>query len=133
MKGFGIMLAIAVFGAALVTSRPASAAEVGCLYNGSLHTCIWYPGYPYANQHYGNGLGAVGAIATAPLTLAADVTTPLVTGRSVAVSAAAGPDVAGPGNYCATPAKTCLLYEPGWLGTGCSCRVYGGRARGFVQ
>jgi hypothetical protein len=132
MKRFGIVLASAVFGAALVASRPASAAEVGCLYNGGLHTCVWYPGYGY-EYPYGYGLGALGAIATAPLTLAADVTAPLVTGRSVAVSAAAGSGVAGSGNYCATPVRTCLLYEPGWLGTGCSCWVYGGRARGFVQ
>ena len=122
MKRFGIVLAIAAFGAALVASRPASAAEVGCLYNGGLHTCVWYPGYGY-EYPYGYGLGALGAIATAPLTLAADVTAPLVTGRSVAAS----------GNYCATPVRTCLLYEPGWLGTGCSCRVYGGHARGLVE
>jgi hypothetical protein len=57
-------------------------------------------------------------------------TVPLMTGRSVAVAVTG---VAGSGNYCATSVKTCLLYEPGWLGTGCSCRVYGGRARGFVQ
>ena len=37
------------------------------------------------------------------------------------------------GDYCATPEKTCLLYEPGWLGTGCSCKVPGGRARGTVE
>jgi hypothetical protein len=37
------------------------------------------------------------------------------------------------GNYCATPVKTCLLYEPGWLGTGCSCMVPGGRERGIVE
>lgn len=40
--------------------------------------------------------------------------------------------VAADGNYCATSVKTCLLYEPGWLGTGCSCRVPGGYARGTV-
>ena len=40
MKRFGILLAMAAFGAALVASRPASSAEVGCFYNGSLHTCI---------------------------------------------------------------------------------------------
>ena len=108
MKHFGILLAIAVFGVALGASRPASAEEVGCLYNGGLHTCVWHPGYPYA-------------IAPAPL----------VTGRSVAVGAVAVG--AGSGNYCATPVRTCLLYESGWLGTGCSCRVYGGYARGFVE
>ena len=78
----------------------------------------WY-GYPYG---YGYGLG-LGALPTAPLALVADATAPLVTGRSVAVS----------GNYCATPEKTCLLYEPGWVGTGCSCKVYGGYARGSVE
>jgi hypothetical protein len=132
MKHFGILLAIAVFGVALGASRPASAAEVGCVYNGGLHTCVWYPGYPYAYEPNGYGLGLAGLV-TAPLAVAADVTAPLVTGRSVAVSAVAGPGVAGSGNYCATPVKTCLLYESGWLGTGCSCRVYGGYARGFVE
>jgi len=83
-------------------------------------------GYPY-DYGYGYGPG-LAAVATAPLALAADATAPLMTGRSVAVSAAAGS-----GNYCATPVRTCLLYERGWLGTGCSCKVYGGRARGFVQ
>ena len=83
-------------------------------------------GYPY-DYGYGYGPG-LAAVATAPLALAADATAPLMTGRSVAVSTAAGS-----GNYCATPVRTCLLYEPGWLGTGCSCKVYGGRARGFVQ
>jgi hypothetical protein len=132
MKRIGILMAIAVFGAALMASRPASAAEVSCWYNGGLHNCIWYPGYAYENPN-GYGLGVLGAIATAPLALAADATAPLITGRSVAVSTATGSGVAGSGNYCATSVKTCLLYEPGWLGTGCSCRVYGGRARGFVQ
>ncbi len=131
MKHFGILLAIAVFGVALGASRPALAAEVGCLYNGGLHTCVWYPGYPYAYEPVGVGLGPLGAIATAPLTAAADATAPLMTGRSVAVGAVAVG--AGSGNYCATPVRTCLLYESGWLGTGCSCRVPGGHARGFVQ
>jgi hypothetical protein len=49
------------------------------------------------------------------------VTEPLVAGEAVG------------GDYCATPVKTCLLYEPGVLGTGCSCKVSGGRARGVVQ
>ena len=128
MKRFGILLAMAAFGAELVASRPGSSAEVGCFYNGSLHTCVWYPGFPYAYEPLGFGLGPLGAIATAPLTVAADATAPLMTGRSVAVAVGAGS-----GNSCATPVRTCLLYEPGWLGTGCSCRVPGGHARGFVQ
>ena len=68
-------------------------------------------GYPYDYGYgYGSGLAAV---ATAPLT----------TGRSVAVG----------GNYCATPVRTCLLYHSSWVGNGCSCKVYGGRARGSVE
>jgi hypothetical protein len=187
MTRFHILLAT-VFGAALVASGPASAAEVNCWYNGGLHRCVWYPGYTYAYGYpYGYGLGPIGDIATAPLTLTADATAPIVTGRSVAVTSVAGApygyglgpigdiatapltlaadatapimtgrsvavekvplmtgrsvavetvavtSVAGAGNYCATSVKTCLLNEPGWLGTGCSCRVAGGRARGFVQ
>jgi hypothetical protein len=37
------------------------------------------------------------------------------------------------GNYCATSIKTCLLQEPGVLGTGCSCHIPGGIARGLVE
>ncbi|WOJ89054.1 hypothetical protein RZS28_14765 [Methylocapsa polymorpha] len=114
MTRFGKFLAFAVFGAALAASGPASAAEVGCWYNGGLHPCIWYPGYAYA------------PLPVAPLPIVE--TAPLMTGRSVAVEAGAGV-----GNYCATPVKTCRLYESAWLGTGCSCRVYGGYERGFVQ
>ena len=141
MTRFRILLAT-VFGAALVASGPASAAEVNCWYNGGLHRCVWYPGYTYEYGYpYGYGLGPIGDIATAPLALATDATAPLVTGRSVAVEkvplmtgrCVAVTSVAGAGNYCATSVKTCLLNEPGWLGTGCSCRVAGGRARGFVQ
>jgi hypothetical protein len=119
MKRSGILLAI-VFGAALVASGPAPAAEVACMYNSSLNPCVWYPGYASATAR--QALGETG---------------PLMTGRSVAVSGVAGSPVpggmAGPGNYCATAVKTCLLREPGWLGTGCSCRVSGGHAQGFVQ
>jgi hypothetical protein len=146
MTRFRILLAT-VFGAALVASGPASAAEVSCWYNGGLHRCVWYPGYTYEYGYpYGYGLGPIGDIATAPLALGAAATEPLMTGRSVAVekvplmtgrSAAvetvAVTNVVGAGNYCATPVTTCRLYEAGWLGTGCSCRVAGGHARGFVQ
>lgn len=107
-----------VFGAALVVTGAALADEVGCFYNGGWHPCVWYPGYADASP----------ALAE---------TAPLMTGRSVAVSdATTSPvpgGVAGPGDHCATSVKTCLLHEPGWLGTGCSCRVSGGYARGFVQ
>jgi hypothetical protein len=50
---------------------------------------------------------------------------PLMTGRSVATGQI--------GIYCATPAKTCELYHPSYVGGGCSCRVPGGRSRGFVS
>ena len=50
---------------------------------------------------------------------------PLVTGRSVATGQM--------GIYCATPAKTCELYHASYVGGGCSCRVPGGRSRGFVS
>ncbi|MCL2384854.1 MAG: hypothetical protein FWC84_03380 [Alphaproteobacteria bacterium] len=151
MTRSGILLAT-MFGAALVASGPASAAEVACMYNGGMHPCVYYPGYPYAyGNPNGNGIGsdlegivtAPFALATEPLSLATaplaqtETAPPLMTGRSVAVSGpASAPEaggVAGPGNYCATSVKTCALREPGWLGTGCSCKVPGGYARGFVK
>ena len=52
MKRSGILLATllaTVFGSALVASGPASAAEVSCWYNDAWHTCVYYPGYPYAS------------------------------------------------------------------------------------
>jgi hypothetical protein len=65
MNRFGILLAFAVFGAALGTSGPASTAEVSCWYNGGLHSCVWYPGYTYSSEYpYGFGLEA---LATVPL------------------------------------------------------------------
>jgi hypothetical protein len=36
------------------------------------------------------------------------------------------------GYFCATHAKTCVLRHASRVGTGCSCRVRGGRARGSV-
>lgn len=33
------------------------------------------------------------------------------------------------GNYCATPQKTCQLYDPAPVGVGCSCRAPGGEGR----
>ncbi len=68
MKRSGILLAT-VFGAALVASGPARAAEVMCFYNDGWHPCVWYPGYADAHP----------ALAE---------TAPLMTGRSVAVSGA---------------------------------------------
>lgn len=67
-----------------------------------------YPsGIGYYGSAYPSGYGYYGAASPAP--------------------------VASEGYYCATPVKTCLLTEPGWLGTGCSCKVSCGRARGIVE
>lgn len=43
------------------------------------------------------------------------------------------PEPGGYGQYCVTRVKTCRLIEPSIVGTGCSCRVSGGRARGVVR
>ena len=37
------------------------------------------------------------------------------------------------GGSCATPEKTCELYSEAQVGTGCSCKVPGGHARGVVE
>lgn len=50
---------------------------------------------------------------------------PLMMGRSVATGQI--------GIYCTTPAKTCELYHASYVGRDCSCRIPGGRARGFVS
>ena len=116
MKLFGILIATAALGAALVASGPAAAFRDGGWYPNNYSSGYGCPydyssgyGYPY---DYSSGYGPA-AVATAPL----------VTGRSVAVG----------GNYCATPVKTCLLSHTSWVGNGCSCTVYGGHARGTVE
>jgi hypothetical protein len=94
---------------------------------GSNYPYYDYGSYPYYSYGYGYPYGyGLGAAATAPVTVAAAATAPLMTGRSVA----AGPVQMG--NYCTTPAKTCLLTRESWVGNGCSCRIPGGRARGSV-
>jgi hypothetical protein len=103
---------------ALAGAAATTAAATGALggYNSP------YYGYGY-NYPYGNGLAAV---ATAPVAMAAATSEPLMTGRSVAIGNVQM------GNYCTTPAKTCLLINESWVGNGCSCRIPGGRARGSV-
>ena len=137
MKLFGILIATAALGVALMASGPAAAFRGGWYLNDyssgygypyDYSTGYGYPydyssgyGYPYDYStgygypyDYSSGYGAG---------LAAVATAPLLTGRSVAVS----------GNYCATPVKTCLLSHTSWVGNGCSCTVYGGHARGTVE
>ena len=73
------------------------------------------PSYGYYGSAYPSGYGYYGS-------------------ANVGYYGAASPmPVAVEGYYCATPVKTCLLSEPGWLGTGCSCAVSCGRARGIVE
>jgi hypothetical protein len=71
------------------------------------------PGHCWA---YPGGSAAYSAFGSGPA--------PPVTGRSVATGLM--------GIYCATPAKTCELYHPSYVGGSCSCRVPGGHARGTV-
>ena len=77
----------------------------------------WNSGWnsPYYGYNYPYGYSTA---------MAESATAPLVTGRSVATGSM--------GNYCTTPAKTCLLTNASWVGNGCSCRVPGGHARGSV-
>lgn len=62
----------------------------------------------------------------------------LATGVAIGAAAAQpAPVLATPirssiGGYCATPVRTCALINPAPIGTGCSCRTPGGRARGSV-
>ncbi|ANY80956.1 hypothetical protein BB934_24265 [Microvirga ossetica] len=80
----------------------------------------YYGGYPY----YGVGAGLVtgsiiGAAATYPY-----YNYPYSTYQTPVASAIGG--------YCATSVRTCALVNPAAVGTGCSCRTSGGRARGTV-
>jgi hypothetical protein len=77
-------------------------------------------GYPDPGNCYAYPMAGRAAYEGFPSTPA-----PLVTGRSVANGQI--------GIYCATPAKTCELYHASYVGGGCSCRVPGGRSRGFVS
>jgi hypothetical protein len=82
-------------------------------------------GYPYYGGYYGGwgwGLatGAViGAAATYPY-------------YNYPYSTYQTPVSSTVGGYCATTVRTCALTSAAPVGTGCSCRVSGGRARGTV-
>ena len=79
-----------------------------------------YP--PYGEPAYG-GVPQYSYAAPAPqYSMNEQEIAPVQTGRSAAVA----------GNSCTTPAKVCTLYQPSYVGIGCSCRVPGGRARGTV-
>ena len=53
-------------------------------------------------------------------------TAPLYEGRSVAATQAQM------GIYCSTPVTTCALHRASYVGSGCSCRIPGGRTQGLV-
>jgi hypothetical protein len=95
-------------------------------------TASYYGGrYPYYGRNYGRypyygGWGAglvtgsiVGAAATYPY-----YDDPYSTYQTPVSSAVGG--------YCATSVRTCALTNAAPVGTGCSCRTQGGRARGTV-
>ena len=85
----------------------------------------YYGRYPYYGNYYGGwgwGLatGAViGAAATYPY-----YNYPYATYQTPVASTVGG--------YCATSVRTCALTSAAPVGTGCSCRTAGGRARGTV-
>ena len=79
-----------------------------------------YGRYPYHGGYYG-GWGA-GVVTGSLIGAAAASTYPTY---STPVSSTVG-------GYCATAVRTCALTNPAPVGTGCSCRTQGGRARGSV-
>ncbi len=84
----------------------------------------YYGGYPYYGNYWGWGAGLVtgsviGAAATYPY-------------YNYPYSTYQTPVTSTSGGYCATTVRTCALINPAPVGTGCSCRTQGGRARGSV-
>jgi hypothetical protein len=85
----------------------------------------YYGRYPYYGNYYGGwGLGlATGAV------IGAAATYPYYDDPYAYQTPVASAD----GGYCVTTVRTCTLTSSAPIGTGCSCRVQGGRARGTVQ
>jgi hypothetical protein len=82
-------------------------------------------GYGYDGGDYAYDYPAYGDPTYGPgpqYSLNEDDSAPVQYGRSAAVA----------GSSCSTPVKVCTLYQPSYVGVGCSCRVPGGRARGSV-
>jgi hypothetical protein len=156
MKLFGILIATAALGAALVASGPAAAFRGGGYYDYSsgygypydYSSGYGYPydyssgyGYPYDYSSgygypydYSSGYGYPYDYSSGyGPGLAAVATAPLAFAAAATAPLLSGRSVAVGGNYCATPVKTCLLSHTSWVGNGCSCTVYGGHARGTVE
>jgi hypothetical protein len=97
-------------------------------------TAGYYGGrYPYYGNYYGGRYPYYGGWGTG-----------LVTGSIVGAATAypyynypyatyQTPVASADGGSCATPVRTCTLTNAAPVGTGCSCRTQGGRARGTVQ
>lgn len=89
----------------------------------------YYGGYYRRYPYYGGwGLAtgvAIGAAATYPYYSYPYYNYPYPTYQTPVASALGG--------YCMTPVRTCALTNSAPIGTGCSCSVPGGRARGTVQ
>jgi hypothetical protein len=123
LKSLKILLAASglVFGA-LVYSGPANAWHRGC---GWRHQG-WHRGPVVASDYVAPPrIVASDYVAPAPI-VASDYVAPVNYSAPLVVAVASG-------NYCATSVRTCLLQEPGVLGTGCSCHIPGGIARGLVE
>ena len=84
--------------------------------------------YPYYGRYYGNYYGGWGLATGAVIGAAA--TYPYY---NYPYSTYKTPVASADGGYCVTPARTCALTRSAPIGTGCSCSILGGRARGTVQ
>lgn len=87
----------------------------------------YYGGY-YGRYPYYRGWGAAG-LATGAIVGAA-ATNPYY---NYPYSTYRTPISSAVGGSCVTAVRTCNLTNPAPVGTGCSCRTSGGRARGTVQ
>lgn len=88
----------------------------------------YYPGYYYGGYPW--GWGAAGLAAGTAIGAAAAY--PAYADPAYPIYSDAYDEPSAIGGYCATPVRTCALIDQAPVGTGCSCRVAGGRARGVV-
>lgn len=87
--------------------------------------------YPYSGGYYGaRGWGAAGLVTGSVIGAAAASTYPYSTYPYPTYQT---PIASTVGGSCATSVRTCALINAAPVGTGCSCRTQGGRARGTVQ
>lgn len=129
MKCKALTLATAAFAAAVLAASGSAQAQVTT-------PSPYTPGYPYGNT-YGFPSGGYSYKEGNPYPW---VTPPARSTEEAAPDTTAGSDgaplagsgTAEMGKYCTTPAKTCSLRTPSLVGSACSCRVPGGRARGNV-